>query len=174
MSQNAGKSSSLYRSSTSIGVSRGRSHSGNQAEILQYSNGPGKFWPDRLHHDRQYLHQRPRRCHPRLAQPAHENFAAAEHKKEDARLGQLVEDVLDFLRGHLAFVVVVEITMNAALVAAIGDVDMHAERDAKRVRFFVHLSEQTHCAPVLESEIGWSEASRIRCCESALTNSSAS
>src|SRR5450759_4014835 len=57
---------------------------------------------------------------------AQEDLAAAESQKENACLGQLIERVLDFGGRHLAVVVVIEITMHAALVAAIRDI--HALR----------------------------------------------
>src|SRR5438132_1419843 len=59
----------------------------------------------------------------------HKDLAAAEDQEEDAGLGELIEHVLDLGGGHLALVVVVEITVHAALVAAVGDVDMNAEWD---------------------------------------------
>lgn len=78
--------------------------------------------------------------------PPHKHFAAAEGEEEHARIGQLIEDVLDFGGAHLALVVVVEITMHAALVAAVGNIDVSAERNAECHRLFVHFYEQAHFA----------------------------
>ena len=77
---------------------------------------------------------------------AHENFAAAEGEEENAGLGQLIEHVFDFGGGHLAVIVVIEITMHAALVAAIRDVQMHGEGHAQIERLLAHLAHQAHRA----------------------------
>jgi hypothetical protein len=78
--------------------------------------------------------------------PPHKHFAAAEGEEEHAGFRQLIQNAFDFGGGHLAFVVVIEITMHAALVAAIGDVDVNAERNTERHRLFVHFHEQAHFA----------------------------
>jgi hypothetical protein len=75
---------------------------------------------------------------------AHKNFAAAERDKENACLGQLIEGVLDFGGGHLAVIVVIEITMHAALVAAIGDVHVHGDGHAQVKCFLAYISHQAH------------------------------
>ena len=49
---------------------------------------------------------------------------------------------LDLRRGHLAVIVVVEITMNALFVAAIGQVQLHAERNPQSKRLGAHLLHQ--------------------------------
>ena len=51
---------------------------------------------------------------------AQKNFAAAKGQDEDAGVGHLIEQVLDFRSGHLAMIVMIEIAVHAALVAAIG------------------------------------------------------
>ena len=61
---------------------------------------------------------------------AQKNFAAAEREKKNAGGGELGKNVEDLRRGHLAMVVMIEITMDAALVTAIGDIEMNAERQA--------------------------------------------
>ena len=73
---------------------------------------------------------------------AHKDLAAAEGEKENARLGQLIEHIFDFGGRHLAVVVVVEITMHAALVAAIRDVQVHGEGHAQLKGFLAHLTHQ--------------------------------
>ena len=55
---------------------------------------------------------------------AQENFAAAQGQNEDAGFGHLVEQVLDLRGGHLAVVVMIEIAVHAAFVAAIGQVEL--------------------------------------------------
>ena len=70
---------------------------------------------------------------------AQENFAAAQGQDEDAGLGHLVEQVLDFGGGHLAVIVVIEIAMDAAFVAAVGEVELDAERNIAGQRFPGHL-----------------------------------
>src|SRR5215470_16102844 len=46
---------------------------------------------------------------------AQKNLAAAEGHNEHARFSQLIEDVLELGSGHLAVIVMIEITMRAAL-----------------------------------------------------------
>ena len=65
---------------------------------------------------------------------AQEDLAAAEGQEEDPGVGQLIEQVLDLGRRHLAVVVVVEIAVHAALVAAVGEVELHAERNPELQR----------------------------------------
>src|SRR6202008_123371 len=48
----------------------------------------------------------------------------------------------DFRRGHLAVIVVIEITMNAPFVASIGQVDLNAERNVKPQRLRGYLFEK--------------------------------
>src|SRR5438067_9321866 len=67
-------------------------------------------------------------------------------------------------------VVVVEIAVHAALVAAVGDVEVHAEGNSELQGALVHLLHQGHAA----SPMGRSETSRIPCFESSSTNCSAS
>src|ERR1700758_2903278 len=71
----------------------------------------------------------------------------------------------------------VEITVGAALVAAIGHVDMDAEGNTQALCPFVHLDQQAHGLTVLSilgSSMGRSETNRIPCCDSASTNCFAS
>src|SRR5208282_1106329 len=70
---------------------------------------------------------------------AQKNFSAAESQNEDASLGHLLHKMFDLRRRHLAVIVVIEITMDAALVAAISQVDLNAERDIPGQRFVRHL-----------------------------------
>src|SRR5579862_8067068 len=53
---------------------------------------------------------------------AHQNLAAADGEIENSGVGHLVEKVLDFHRGHLAVIVMVEIAVETPLIAAIGQV----------------------------------------------------
>ena len=75
---------------------------------------------------------------------AQEDFAAAESEKKNACLGQLIEHVLDFGGRHLAVVVVIEITMHAALIAAIRDIHVHGEGDAQIKCFLAYFGHQGH------------------------------
>src|SRR5271169_5961005 len=76
-----------------------------------------------------------------------DNLGRAEGENEDAGLGHLVEQVLDFCRGHLAVVVMIEIAMHAALIAAIGQVELNAERNVRLQRLSGHfLQESAHRA----------------------------
>ena len=76
--------------------------------------------------------------------PAHENFSAADRQKKYAGIGQLIEQFENFSRRHFAMVIMVEITMHAALVASVGNIEMDAQRYAQVERFLVHLGEKTH------------------------------
>ena len=62
---------------------------------------------------------------------AHHDLAAADGQKEDSGIRHLVEQGLDFRGGHLSVIVVVEVAMDAALVAAIGQIQLHAERNVQ-------------------------------------------
>src|SRR5208283_5296759 len=115
---------------------------------------------------------------------AHEDFAAAEGEIENAGLGQLVEHALDFDGRHLAVVVMIEITMHAALVAAIGDVNVHGDGHAQVKCLLAHFAHQAHqgaswfvsrfVSRFVSDDTGWLETRRIPWLESSGTNSSAS
>jgi hypothetical protein len=57
---------------------------------------------------------------------AKEYFPSAQGEDKDAGIRHLVQQMLDLRSGHLAMIVVIEITMNAALVAAVSEVELHA------------------------------------------------
>ena len=74
------------------------------------------------------------------------NLTPAEREEEDDGLGHLLEQMLDLLdlrRGHLAKVVMSEIAGHAALVAAVGQIELDAERDAQLQSFIGHLLQQS-------------------------------
>ena len=71
-----------------------------------------------------------------------EDLAAADGEEEDAGGGELIEQILDLGECHLAVIVVIEITVHAPLVAAVGEVELRAERDAKAQRPGTHLPHQ--------------------------------
>ncbi len=75
---------------------------------------------------------------------AQEHLAAAEHQKENSGRGELIEQVLDLGRGHFAVVVVVQVTVDTPLIAAVGDVHLDAQRDAHFERFRAHFLHQAH------------------------------
>ena len=58
-----------------------------------------------------------------------EDFAATEGEDKDASLGHLIEQMLDLGSRHLAVIIVIEIAVDAPLVAAIGQVELNTERD---------------------------------------------
>src|SRR5580698_9679167 len=62
---------------------------------------------------------------------AHQHFTTTNRKKKNSGLGKLREYVLDLCRRHLAVIVVVKIAVHAALVAAIGNIQVHTERNAQ-------------------------------------------
>src|SRR2546430_11920819 len=59
---------------------------------------------------------------------AQENLAAAEGQKQRPRACQIIQHLEALGGGQFPVVVMIEITMHAALVAAVGQVEMHAER----------------------------------------------
>src|ERR1700674_342281 len=77
---------------------------------------------------------------------AHEDFSAAKSKEEDSSIRELGQNVFDLGRRHLAMVVVIHIAVNATLVATIGDVKMHTDRNAEPQRLLIHLREKAHAA----------------------------
>jgi hypothetical protein len=89
------------------------------------------------------------------------NLTPAEREDEDAGLGHLVEQVLDLRGGHLAKVVTIEIAGHAAFVAAVGPIELDAERKAQLQSFIGHLLQQSahrdSPAPGLRGGIGSSE-----------------
>ncbi len=67
-----------------------------------------------------------RRSEPKLEEiAAHQHFAAAECQEKRPSFCQFIEYVLDFCRGHFAVVVVIEVAVNATLVAAVSDVEVN-------------------------------------------------
>ena len=80
---------------------------------------------------------------------AQQRLSAADAEEEGSALGELADRVLDLVGAHLVLAFVVEIAMNAALVAAPGDVQMRAQRNALLRRLPVHLFEQTHGTSLL-------------------------
>src|SRR5271157_2635683 len=112
----------------------------------QFANSPRFLFVD---HDRVGLdldveHETPRVFDKVKEVAAHKNLAAAEGEKENACFGQLIEHVLDFGGRHLAVVVVIEITMHAALVAAIRDVQVHGDGHAQVKCFLAYFTHQAH------------------------------
>src|SRR5437016_4433285 len=67
-----------------------------------------------------------RRCENFFQIFAKKNFSAAKREKEGAGASQLLQRIHTFARGQLAVVLVVEVTVHASLVAAIGQIKMHA------------------------------------------------
>src|SRR6185369_8881874 len=61
---------------------------------------------------------------------AHEDLATAECEEEYTGGSELVQDSLYFLRCHFPMIIVIEIAVDATLVAAVGDVKMHTDGNA--------------------------------------------
>ncbi len=119
--------------------------------------------------------QLPRPLHDFKKVAAHQNFTAAEREKEDAGIGELFEHIDDFRRRHLAMIVVIEVAMHAALIAAVGDIEVNADGQTQVQRFLIHLGEKAHwrSGEPEESSRGWCDTSRMPCCESSSTKRSA-
>src|SRR5205807_551173 len=75
---------------------------------------------------------------------AQEYLPAAQGEEKGPGFGQLTQDVLDLGRRHLAVVFVIQIAVDAALVAAEGQVDVRAERHAQFESLLIHFLHQTH------------------------------
>ncbi len=73
--------------------------------------------------------------------PPHHNFAAADCQVEDAGLRHLVEQVLDFRSGHLAVIVVIQVTVDASFVAPICQVQMRTQWNIHVERLSGHFHE---------------------------------
>src|ERR1700733_10018196 len=94
--------------------------------------------------------------------------------------------MFDFDGGHLAVVIVVEVAVDAVLVAAVGEIKLHAERNAQPQRPVAHfLHQHAHlclcrssgdCASTGASglAIGSSEISKMPCWARSLASTSAS
>ena len=76
--------------------------------------------------------------------PAHQNFSAAKGEEKYTCIGKLRENVTDFRRGHLATVIMIEIAMQAILIAAVRNIKMDAERDPQFHSLLMHLFEKAH------------------------------
>ena len=70
------------------------------------------------------------------------DFAAADRQEKDARFGELIQQIGDLDVCQLAVVVVIEVAVDAALVAAVRQIDLGAERDAKAQRLGTHRFHQ--------------------------------
>src|SRR5205814_6766513 len=96
---------------------------------------------------------------------AQENLSSAQGQNESPGIGHFIEEVLNLGGGHLAMIVVVQIAMNASLIAAVGQVQLNVERNVQPLGLRRHLLQQTahRDAPVpgLAGAIGSSEISRI-------------
>src|SRR5271156_705908 len=103
---------------------------------------------------------------------AQHRLAAADSQKEDPRRRHLGHQVFDLVVAHFAQVIVVEVAMHAALVAAPGNVEVNAERDAEIDRLGVEVLENS--AHARSCPMGWSASRRIPSCASSLTSSTAS
>src|SRR5262249_54884068 len=91
---------------------------------------------------------------PRVLQDIEEvrpqkDLAAADREEEDTGLGKLVQHVLDLGERHLTVIIVIEIAVDAPLVAAVRDVELHAERDAQAERLGAHLLHQRAHRPII-------------------------
>ena len=63
-------------------------------------------------------------------------------RKKTPAAANCVEQILDLGERHLAVIVVIEVAVHAPLVAAVGQVELRAERDAKAQRPGTHFPHQ--------------------------------
>ena len=77
---------------------------------------------------------------------AQEDLPATEGQDEHSRIRHLVQQRLDLRSSHLPMIVVIEVTMHAALIATIGEIKLYIERDVKPLRLSGHfLHQPAHC-----------------------------
>src|ERR1700731_1112456 len=144
----------------------------------QFANAPGLRFADHraigFHFDVEQ--QAARVFHDVEEIAAHEDFTTTERQEENSGIGKLIEDVFDFGRGHLAVIVVIEVAVDAAFVAPISNVQMHAERNAEAERLLIHLRQKAHRATAAggESMMGCADMVRMPCWQRSSTNCSAS
>jgi hypothetical protein len=62
---------------------------------------------------------------------AQKNLTAAKRQYEYAGISQIIQERLDLKRRHLSVVMMVEITMHAALVAAVSKIELNVEGDVE-------------------------------------------
>ena len=79
---------------------------------------------------------------------AHQDLAAAEGQEKCSRVREFFQHTLNLARGHLPVIVMVQIAVNTALIAAVRDVEMDGHRHAQFQRPFAHLLHQAHAASV--------------------------
>src|ERR1035437_6651497 len=88
--------------------------------------------------------QLPRPLHDFKKVPAHENFTPTEGEEKYAGIGELGEHIGDFCRRHLAMIVMVQVAMHAALIAAVRDIKVNADGHAQLQCFLIHISQKAH------------------------------
>ena len=98
-------------------------------------------------HERVGLYLHAEHPGPRMRQDVekihpHQHFAAADGEEEDPGLGHLVEHVLDLGQRHLTVIIMVQIAMHAALVTAIGDIQLNADGNSQAQRGRGHFLHQ--------------------------------
>src|SRR5215470_2288509 len=99
-------------------------------------------------------HQRARILYEIEKVPAHKDFTAAEGKKENTCVSKLAEHGANLRSGHLAVIVMVKVAVNAALVATVGHVKVHAEWHPRIQRPLSDLFHQVHRGPPLTGFAG--------------------
>src|SRR5580692_3496730 len=83
---------------------------------------------------------------------AQHRLAAADSQQKYTRIGHLYEQAFDFVVAQFALIVVIEVAMDASLVATPGDVEMNAERDTELDRLGVDVFE--NCGHPASGPIG--------------------
>src|ERR1700722_13717190 len=73
---------------------------------------------------------------------AHQNLASADGQEEHSGLRHLVEQIFDLRRSHLAMIVMIEITMDATLIAAVSQIKLYTQRNAEAQSLRAHLLHQ--------------------------------
>jgi hypothetical protein len=94
-----------------------------------------------------YVEQQAARvCHKFKEVTPKEDFASAEGEEKDTSVRELIKNRFDLRGRHLAMIVMIEIAVNAAFIAAIGDVKVRGERYSSFERALRHLLHESHRA----------------------------
>ena len=109
---------------------------------------------------------------------AQENLAAAQGQNKYTGLGHFLKQMLNLGGSHFAVIVVIEIAVNALLVAAISKIKLDAERNTQAQRPFAHLLQQRAHRVTGADELTWAigscESSKMPCFARSAASASAS
>jgi hypothetical protein len=71
--------------------------------------------------------------------PPEQWFSSADAQEKSSRISELADHILNLGCRHFAFAIVIEIAMDATLIAAPCDIEVRAQRDALLSRLLRHF-----------------------------------